>query len=119
MTAPAGPPPHVLQQLKKEEEEREANAEAHAANLSAMEEKLIDARKKVAMSRGDRDELVWYRVLHAATAKLLAGTAMEPPQEATLPEWCEAMKLDSATTAAYGPPPLHLRPGSPAADPAP
>ena len=65
-----------------------------ALALGAPIAKLIAERKAVALASGSASEMLWYRVLHSCTARLLCGTgAVVAEEEATLSEWLAAMRL--------------------------
>ncbi len=67
---------------------------------------LIKTRKRQML--GERD-LEFYRILHAGTAKLLAGTGLDAPREESLDEWLQALYFRSASEHAHGGlTPLHL-----------
>ena len=56
---------------------------------------LIDMRMSAALQHGGEDEMVWYRVLAACKARLLAGTGVAVPADATLASWMVKMRFTS------------------------
>lgn len=83
-------------------------ARRKAAALGRVEARGRDAAAHSRAGRTISGELVWYRVLHAATAQLLAGTGREVVREGSLEEWLRAMRFESALADDGGPSPLHF-----------
>ena len=68
---------------------------------------LIAARKKLALAQ---DDILTFRVLHAATAWLLDGCGLADVEDESYDDWMKTMRFESATdnVEGSGHTPLHF-----------
>ena len=68
---------------------------------------LIAARKKLALAQ---DDILTFRVLHAATAWLLDGCGLEREEDEAYDDWMKTMRFATATdnVKGSGHTPLHF-----------